>query len=108
MGTKRKVIKCECGGQFVEQCKEIEGITSPVMVCDQCEEMMFSLEQSKLYHKLRSIQILLKNDERKISKIGNSMGITLPVKLKELGFNVGKNFNLQILDENKIIIELRP
>ena len=108
MGTKRKVINCECGGQFVEQCKEIEGITSPVMVCNQCEDMMFSLEQSKLYHKLRNIQSFLTNENRKIGKIGNSMGITLPVKLKELGFNVGKNFNLQILDENRIMIELQP
>ena len=91
----------------MEQSREIEGITSPVMVYNQCEEMMFSLEQSKLYHRLRNIQVLLKKEERKISKIGNSMGITLPVKLKELGFNVGKKFNLQLLDENKIVIELR-
>ena len=106
MGNKGKNIKCDCGGVFNNKIITLEGITCSAMVCSKCEEKMFSMEQSTLYHKLKNIQNEIVTEKRKISRIGNSMGITLPVKLKELGFNVGEEFKLSVLDENKIIIEL--
>ena len=35
------------------------------------------------------------------------MGIMLPVKLKELGFEIGKVFDLKVLDDKEILIKLR-
>ena len=108
MGSKRKSMKCECGGLFQEELKEIQGIYSEVMVCSSCDEIIFTLEQSRKFHKLKSIQEALVKEARKIGKVGNSMGITLPVKLKELGFDVGEAFDLKLIDANKLLIELRP
>lgn len=108
MGAKGKNLICECGGRYSEQSRDLQGITCPVMVCGQCDEIMFSMEQSRLYHKLRSIQDELSREHRKISRVGNSMGITLPVKLKELGFEIGRNFNFRILDDHRVMIELQP
>ena len=76
------------------------------MACGSCQEIIFTIEQSKAYHKLRQIQDELSKETKKISKIGNSMGITLPIKLKELGFDIGKSLDMRILDSRHIIIEL--
>jgi hypothetical protein len=51
-----KVIKCVCGGPFKEKCEEIHGIKCDVMVCSSCKEKVFTIEQSKKYHKTRFIQ----------------------------------------------------
>jgi hypothetical protein len=106
MGTKRKTMKCGCGGKFEEKTQEIKGIKCSVMACGSCQEIIFTLEQSKAYHKLRQIQDELSKETKKISKVGNSMGITLPIKLKELGFDIGKSLDMRILDSRHIIIEL--
>lgn len=106
MGTKRKIMKCGCGGAFKEKCKEIQGIKCDVMVCDSCDDIVFTIDQSKKYHKMRLIQDELSKELKKISKVGNSMGITLPAKLKELGFDIGKILDIRLIDANKLMIEL--
>jgi len=44
MGTKRKTMKCGCGGKFEEKTQEIQGIKCAVMVCGACQEIIFTLE----------------------------------------------------------------
>lgn len=51
-----KVIKCVCGGTFKEKCEEIHGIKCDVMVCSSCNEIVFTIEQSKKIHKKTLIQ----------------------------------------------------
>ena len=108
MGTKRKTMKCECGGTFSEKVKEIQGVTCTVMVCGACDEIVFTLGQSKEFHKMKAIQDDLSKENKTIGRVGNSMGITLPIKLKELGFEIGKHFDIRLVDSNKLLIELRP
>lgn len=47
-------MKCNCGGTFKEK---IQGMQSPVMVCDSCGEIVFNLKQSKSFHKLKPIPV---------------------------------------------------
>lgn len=106
MGAKRKVMKCGCGGSFEEKVQEIQGIKCNVMVCGSCREIVFTIEQSKIFHKMKQIQDELAKENKKISRVGNSMGITLPAKLKELGYDIGKSLDIRILDSKHLVIEL--
>lgn len=99
-------MKCGCGGNFEEKTQEIQGIKCNVMVCGSCNEIIFTLEQSKIFHKMKQIQDELAKENKKIGKVGNSMGITLPAKLKELGYDIGKSLDIRILDSKHLIIEL--
>lgn len=106
MGTKRKVMKCSCGGTYEEKIQELQGISCNVLMCNSCNEIVLTLEQSRTYNQLKQIQIELAKEMKKISKIGNSMGITLPAKLKELGFEIGKSLDIRLVDSKHIVIEL--
>jgi hypothetical protein len=110
MGSARKTMTCECGGKYQEVEKEFDGIKCPVMACPKCDDVVFTIEQSKHYHSLKKIEEIRreirKTRKRKISKLGNSMGILLPTQLKELGFDIGRDFDIQLVDENTIIIVL--
>lgn len=103
-------MTCECGGKYQEVEKEFEGIKCPVMACPKCDDVVFTIEQSKRYHFLKKVEEvrreIKKTRKRKISKLGNSMGILLPTQLKDLGFEIGRGFDIQLIDENTIVIAL--
>jgi len=110
MGRTGKVMTCECGAKYREVVKEFDGIECPVMACPSCDDIVFTMEQSKRYHFLKKVEDIRreikKTRRRKISRLGNSMGILLPTQLKDLGFEIGKNFDIQLVDEGTIIIAL--
>ncbi|MFC1752560.1 hypothetical protein ACFL96_04105 [Thermoproteota archaeon] len=94
MDKKRK-IRCDCGKYFAEQEIEMEGITAKALVCPGCKRMTFTKEQAIEYARLQEIHSLI-DDERKVIRIGNSVGITLPEKL---GLRPGKKVKLEAIDK---------
>lgn len=101
---KERKIRCDCGTFMVEKETDNEGIISPATLCPKCGYKTFTLEQAKEYVKLRKMHDVI-DEERKIIKIGNSKGITLP---KELRLKVGQKVKTEALTSNsfKVILPL--
>lgn len=93
MVQKRK-IECDCGGTFEEKEIKFKGIITRAEVCNKCSHTMFSPEQARDFIRLKELQEIV-NSKRKIIKIGNSMGITLPEKLSDLGLKVGSKVKIK-------------
>ncbi|MBS3128469.1 hypothetical protein J4410_04960 [Candidatus Woesearchaeota archaeon] len=104
MDKKRK-IKCDCGGIFVEKQTQLDdGIVTKAMICDKCDYTTLTTEQAKKYVKLKELHEII-DAKRKIIKIGNSMGLTLPDKLHSFGAKVGKTIKTEALTENSFKVE---
>ena len=103
METKTKInITCNCGEKFTEQ-TVTEEFSYPVMVCKGCGHKTFSVEQAKNYvHLERQHEKLQK--QRKIIRIGNSLGITLPNAIDD--FKEGTPVTLQRLGKKTFKLEL--
>ena len=87
-------IKCSCGGNLCEEEIKLEGVKTKALVCGKCHKTTFTKEQAVEFAKLKEVQSMIGN-ERKIIKIGNSIGITLPEKL---GLKVGKKVKTEVID----------
>lgn len=92
MANYRK-LTCDCGGIYAKKEVDFEGLRVDAMVCPKCGDETFTLPQAKKIHKLVKLHHLL-DKERKIIRIGNSLGITLPESLKEFGVTVGKKVKI--------------
>lgn len=75
--AKKKTLRCECGGGFRAQPYAVDKVQTEAMVCSRCGHAMFTVEQAKQYSRLRHLQSLFAK-ERKVVKMGNSVGVTLP------------------------------
>lgn len=93
MEEKRK-IKCDCGRFFEEKEVKVGNITSKALVCPGCKHTTFTLEQAEEYGRLKEIHSMI-DEERKIIKIGNSIGITLPGRLS---LKPGKKVRLEAIN----------
>ena len=91
---ERRKIRCDCGRFFEEKDVEVNGITTKAMVCPGCKHVTFLKDQALEYARLREIHSMV-DAERKIIKIGNSIGITLPEKL---GLKPGKKVRVEAID----------
>lgn len=91
---KGRKIRCGCGGFFSEKEVSLDGIKTNALVCKKCKKTTFTLEQAEEYGRLKEIHTLI-NEERKIIRIGNSMGITLP---ERLGLKPGKKVRLEAIN----------
>jgi len=102
---KERKLECECGGHYSIQTVKKNGVETEAYVCDKCKETMLSRAQAEKY-----VELLRMNDaskaERKIIKIGSSMGITLPDMLKKFGVKVGRKVKLEAIDKKSIKITL--
>lgn len=56
MIARMEPMKCRCGGMYEEKDREIQGVRCNAMVCTSCEDIVFTVEQSKGYHKSRRSQ----------------------------------------------------
>lgn len=93
MVQKRK-IKCECGGTFEEKEIKFKGIMTPAEVCSKCNKVTFTKEQAEEFVRLKELQDAIEGS-RKIIRIGNSMGITLPEKLSNFGLKIGSKVKVK-------------
>lgn len=75
------------------------------MNCPKCGFTTLTKEQAQQYVRLRQLHQIVDN-ERKIIRIGNSVGFTLPEGLKEFGIKVGKKVRTEALGTNSFKVEL--
>lgn len=101
---KERKIKCDCGTFFERRSTDFNGIRTNAMVCPSCNFTTFTKKQAEEYISLKRLHEIV-DSEKKVIKIGNSIGITLPEKLKEFGVKLGRKIKIKALSENSIKIE---
>lgn len=104
MAEKRK-IKCDCGAVFIEKRIKFEDFYTEATVCPKCSFITLTKEQAEKYVRLKQLHQII-DVERKIIKVGNSIGITLLDKLQDFGVKVGKKVKIEALTENSFKVEL--
>lgn len=102
---KKRKLECDCGGSY--SIKEImrKEVLAEAYVCNKCGDIMLSREQAEKYVEKLNMKETT-DQERKIIRIGSSMGITLPEKLKKYGMKIGKKVKLEAIDKKTIKITL--
>ena len=88
--AKERKIRCDCGEFLVERKILMEHFETDALVCPKCGFSTLTKEQAHKYAELKLMHQIV-DAERKIIRIGNSMGFTLPDELKRFGARVGKN-----------------
>mgnify|MGYP001619106770 CR=1 FL=1 len=99
---KERKIKCDCGTEFKEQLTEVDGIMTKGMVCDKCGFTTFTKAQAKEFAKLQELHRII-DKKRKVIKIGNSKGITLP---EELNLETGQMVKTEALTTKSFIVKI--
>ncbi len=103
--AKERKIKCDCGEFLVEKTAKFGHFETEAMVCPRCGFTTLTKEQAENYVKLKQLHQII-DAERKIIKIGNSMGLTLPDSLQDFGAKIGKKVKIEALDAKSFKIEL--
>lgn len=103
--AKERKIKCDCGGFLAEKTAQFEHFEAEAMVCPNCGFTTLTKEQAEKYAKIRQLHQII-DSERKIIKIGNSMGLTLPDSLQNFGAKIGKKVKIEALDLKSFKVEL--
>ena|SRR3989344_556314 len=104
MAQTRK-LTCDCGKTLAEQQVSIDGISVKALVCPACHFTTLTKEQAVEFRKSLDMHHSI-DQERRVIKVGNSMGITLPEKLKNFGITVGKKVKIEAIDEHSFKVEL--
>ena len=103
--AKERKIRCDCGEYLVEKRTKFDDFETQAMVCPKCSFTTLTKEQAEKYVKLKQLHQIM-DAERKIIKIGNSMGLTLPEGLQEFGAKVGKKVKIEALSLISFKVEL--
>lgn len=103
MAKERKII-CDCGGILVERIITMGHFETAAMVCPKCGFSTLTKEQAQRYAELKLLHQIV-DAERKIIKIGNSMGLTLPDELKQFGAKIGKSVRIEALSNKSFKVE---
>ncbi len=103
--AKERKIKCDCGEFLVEKRTKFDDLETEAMVCPKCNFITLTKEQVERYVKLKQLHKII-DAERKIIKIGNSMGLTLPESLRDFGAKVGKKVSIEALTTRSFKVEL--
>lgn len=104
MADKRK-IKCDCGNYLEEKTTDLDSIKTEAMVCPNCDFTTLTKEQAQKYAKLKQLHQII-DAERKIIKIGNSMGLILPDRLQEFGAKIGAKIKTEALSPKSFKVEI--
>ncbi len=107
MDKKGKIrIECDCGSVMKERKVLLDGgIESETLECPNCSYRVLTRDQALKYFNLRQMKEDLEA-ERKIIRIGNSVGITLPEKISKYGIKVGDKVRLEAIDEKSFKISI--
>lgn len=103
--AKERKIKCDCGEFLVEKKIKFDNFDTEAMVCPKCNFTTLTKEQAEKYAKLKQLHQII-DAERKIIRVGNSMGLTLPDRLQEFGAKIGKKVKTEALTPNSFKVEL--
>lgn len=104
MAEERK-IKCDCGKYLIEKRVRFDDFETEAMVCPKCSFLTLTREQAERYAKLKQLHQII-DAERKVIKIGNSMGITFPDRLQDFGLKVGKKVKTEALSSKSFKVEI--
>ncbi len=102
---KERKIKCDCGTCLQPKMAAFEGFEAEAMVCPKCGFTTLTKEQAVRFVRLKTLHEII-DDERKIIRVGNSMGITLPEQLKEFGIKIGAKVRTEALSSKSFKVEL--
>ena len=106
MEKKRKNIKCKCGEDYLKTTSEYyTDFEYEVEMCSKCGYKVFTVEQMKKYQNLLKLSTAETSEPRKIIRIGNSLGITLPQIIKNIGLSVGDTAKLKFLSPQRVQID---
>ncbi len=101
MEAERKLrMRCDCGSFFEEGIikKKFE---YPIMVCPKCNHRVFTVSQAKQYVRLERLYEMLKR-KRKVIRIGNALGVTLPKVVDEFGIKEGMFVSFQAMGKKAL------
>src|SRR3989344_938006 len=104
--AKERKIKCDCGGFLADKKTKFGLFEAEAMVCPKCNFTTLTKEQAEKYVKLKQLHQII-DAERKIIKIGNSMGFTLPNRLQDFGAKVGKKIKTKALTSSSFEVQLQ-
>ena len=105
MAPTRK-LKCDCGDYLQEKETIIDHIPAKAMVCPKCDFTTLTKEQAKEFRKRVEFHQAV-DQEKQVIRIGNSMGITLPEKLREYGLIVGSKVKIEAINEHSFKVEIK-
>ena len=80
-------------------------VLTNALVCPRCAFTTLTKEQAKVFQRRLEMHSAV-DQEKPVIKIGNSMGITLPEKLRDFGLKVGNKVKLEAINENSFKVEL--
>ncbi len=100
----KRNFKCGCGGKIEEGKTMLEGFLIDALICNKCSEITLSPESAKELLRLREGAEKI-NSERKVVRIGNSIGVTLPPEAEEMGFTEGAQVSVQLIGDHQISIK---
>ena len=103
--AKERKIRCDCGNVLLERKASFGSFDSIAMVCPKCGFTTLTRQQAEKFARLKLLHEII-DDERKVIRVGNSMGITLPEQLKSYGIKIGKKVKTTALDSNSFKVEL--
>lgn len=103
--VENRKIRCDCGNYLKESETEIEHILARAMVCPHCGFTTLTKEQAKEFHKRLEFHKTI-DQEKQVIRIGNSMGITLPEKLRDFGISVGKKVKIEAIDDRSFKVQI--
>ena len=103
--AKQRKMKCSCGEFLVEGFTIIGDIKTKAMVCEKCDFSTLTKDQAMKFVQLKKLHEIV-DAKRNIIKIGNSMGMLLPEKMKEFGLIVGSKVRTEALSENSFKVEI--
>ena len=103
--AKERKIRCDCGGFLIERKTKFDKLETEAMVCQKCNFTTLTRKQAEKYMRLKQLHQII-DAERKIIKIGNSMGIILPERLQEFGVKVGKKVKTEVIGAKSFKVEL--
>ncbi len=104
MANTRK-LTCNCGAILEEKETVLDHIYTLAMVCPQCNFTTLTTAQAKIFRNRLDFHHAV-DQEKKVIKIGNSMGITLPEKLRDFGVCIGDKVRIEALDEKSFKVEI--
>ena len=103
--AKERKIKCDCGKFLVEKTTVFDHFETDALVCPNCGFITLTKEQAQKYVKLKQLHQII-DAERKIIKIGNSMGLILPDGLQQFGAKIGRKVKTEALSPKSFKVEL--
>lgn len=100
----KRSFKCNCGGRIEESQTLVEGFLIDAFVCNKCGEVTLSPQSAKQLLKLRAEAEKI-DSERKVVRIGNSIGVTLPPEAESIGFREGQLVDVHVIGERQILLK---